>query len=289
LEARRADLIHCHTFAFALGGDVAKALGGPPLVVTVHSSHFLRLAGKKLMRLPLRLLLGKAAVLLSTSKEIDQVVRCLLPKTRTLPIVNGIDTDTFRPVEPSLAKVENEFLLVCPRRLVPKNGVEFLVRALGYLKDRLKVRLYIAGDGPLRRHLERVAADLGVLDRIVFKGDVPNTDMPAIYSSADLVVIPSLIEATSIAALEAMSCQRLVAASRVGGLPEIIDSRVGILFEPASPQAIAAAIVKAAGLHEASAMGMEARRRVEESWSIRRMTDIHEELYEALIKEAPAA
>jgi glycosyltransferase involved in cell wall biosynthesis len=277
--AGSSDVIHCHTFAFALSGGVANLLKRTPLVVTVHESHFLRFAKRGYMRPFLRLPLVRAQMLLSTSKEIDGVTRELLPEAKTLPIVNGIDTEMFKPGAPALARPEGEFLIVCPRRLVEKNGVEFLVRALPLLDGRLEARVYIAGDGPLRSHVGGIARDLGVAGRVVFLGSVENTRMPSIFSSADLVVIPSLIEATSIAALEAMACERVIAASRVGGLPEIIDEKVGVLFESGSPEAIAEAILAVAGRPDKVEMGREARRRVEANWSISKMTDIHEQIY----------
>jgi glycosyltransferase involved in cell wall biosynthesis len=277
--AGKADVIHCHTFAFALSGSVANSLAGKPLVVTVHESHFLRFAKRKIMRPLLRLPLVRASILLSTSKEIDAVTRQLLPGARTLPIVNGIDTGVFKPVAPSLGRAPGEFVIVCPRRLVEKNGVEFLVRSLPLVPHDLGARVYIAGDGPLRGHLEGLARDLGVADRLVFMGSVDNSRMPSVFASADLVVIPSLIEATSIAALEAMACEKVVAASRVGGLPEIIDDRVGVLFESGSPEAIAKAVVAAAARPDRAALGREARRRVEANWSIGKMADVHERIY----------
>ncbi|MFC1799628.1 glycosyltransferase, partial [Candidatus Eisenbacteria bacterium] len=86
-------------------------------------------------------------------------------------------------------------------------------------------------------------------------------------------------------ALEAMSCERVVAASRVGGLPEIIDERVGILFEPARPEAIAETVEEAARRTDMADLGAAARRRVEENWSIGRMTDTHEEIYRKVLGE----
>jgi glycosyltransferase involved in cell wall biosynthesis len=283
------DLVHCHTFASALGGSVAALLKRRPLVVTVHSSHFLRLAGNAAMRPLLNLVLRKAGALLSTSKEIDGVVADLVPGAWTVPIVNGIDTDTFRPVPGSLDRNEGEFLIVCPRRLVAKNGVEFLIRAMAILKKRLTARLFITGDGPLRTELGRLATALGVGEWVVFMGGVDNARMPSVYCSADLVVVPSLVEATSIAALEAMSCERVVAASRVGGLPEIIDEEVGILFEPGLPEAIAEAVEKAATRTDLAALGKSARRRVQENWSIGKMTDAHEEIYDKVLGETSDA
>jgi glycosyltransferase involved in cell wall biosynthesis len=276
--ARRCDIIHCHTFASALAGDIAAAVCRRPLVVTVHSSHFLRLARNPLMSNVMKLLLKRAGALLSTSVEIDGVVKNMLPGAFTMPIVNGIDTGTFRPAEPALERRGDEFIIVCPRRLVHKNGVEYLVRALPLIRKRMPVRAYLAGDGPLRQSLESLAAALGVRDAIEFMGSVDNARMPGVYSSADLVVIPSLVEATSIAALEAMSCERAVAASRVGGLPEIIDQTTGILFEPGRPEALAEAVTAAAGM-DRRALGRAARERVVANWSIARMADVHMEVY----------
>jgi glycosyltransferase involved in cell wall biosynthesis len=285
-EAARHDIVHCHTFAFAAGGTVAAAVLRRPLVVTVHSSHFLRLAENPGMRPALKLVLCKASALLSTSKEIDSVVKGLLPDAYTLPIVNGIDTEKFKPSRPSIEKGRDEFLIVCPRRLVEKNGVEYLIRALAILKKTMKVKVHITGDGPLREHLEGLASELGVRAHVVFMGSIDNSRMPSVYSSADLVVVPSLVEATSIAALEAMSCERVVAASRVGGLPEIIDDRVGVLFDSGSPEAIAAAVLDVAGRSDTADLGREARKRVDANWSIRKVADIHEEVYARYVEDA---
>ncbi|MGQ9602709.1 MAG: glycosyltransferase family 4 protein [bacterium] len=283
-NARSFDLIHCHTFAFALGGSIGAFLAGKPLVVTVHSSHFLRLVRKRIARLGLKAVLRRSDFILSTSKEIDSQVRSLLPGKPTMPVVNGIDTDLFKPTEPSLPNRGSEFLIVCPRRLVEKTGVEFLIRAIPLVKDEINVKVFIAGDGPLRKGLESLASELGVRERVVFLGSVPNQKMPGIYSSCDLVIIPSLIEATSIAALEAMSCGKPVAASDVGGLPEIIDRRTGLLFEPRSAEAIANAIRQAARRTDLKEIGERARKLVKEKWSIEAMVDIHEDIYRDLLR-----
>lgn len=283
------DLLHCHTFATAVGGDIGAALFRRPLVTTVHSSHFLRLAGNPIMRGAMKVLLGRAGALLSTSEEIDGVVRDMLPGAFTMPIVNGIDTETFRPSEPCLERPEGEFIIVCPRRLVTKNGVEYLVRALPLIRKELPVRAYLAGDGPLREDLESLARSLGVRENIEFMGSVENTKMPGVYSSADLIVIPSLVEATSIAALEAMSCGKVVAASRVGGLPEIIDDSVGILFESGSPESASEAVIRAARDVDRESLGRAARERVVANWSIQSMVDVHMDIYLKLLGERQRA
>jgi glycosyltransferase involved in cell wall biosynthesis len=100
-----------------------------------------------------------------------------------------------------------------------------------------------------------------------------------------LAVIPSLMEATSIAALEAMSCGLPVAASAVGGLPEIIDERVGALFAPGDPEALASAVVGLLARSELPELGREGRRRVVANWSLTRMVERHIEIYRELLDE----
>ena len=107
--------------------------------------------------------------------------------------------------------------------------------------------------------------------------------MPGLLSSSDLAVFPSLMEATSIAALESMACQVPVAASRIGGLPEILDHEVGALFEPADPESLAETVIALLEGGQLRKLGLEARKRVVERWSNERLTDRHLEIYEDLL------
>jgi glycosyltransferase involved in cell wall biosynthesis len=107
-------------------------------------------------------------------------------------------------------------------------------------------------------------------------------------SSADVAVFPSLMEATSVAALEAMSCGLPVAASNVGGLPEIVDESVGTLFEPADPPDLAAKLVALLERPALKDNGARARQRVVDSWSNARLAKRHIEIYETLLNERQA-
>jgi glycosyltransferase involved in cell wall biosynthesis len=180
--------------------------------------------------------------------------------------------------------------VIVPRRLFEKNGVEYFVRAMPFIREAEDVEAVIVGDGPLRLRLEQLARELGIAGAVTFAGAKPNVDMPGILSSGDAVVIPSLVEATSVAALEAMSCERPVAASRVGGLPEIVDESVGTLFNPADPEDLARHVIALLRRPDLAAQGEVARARVVQRWSLRRLALRHVEIYEQLLHErgAPA-
>jgi glycosyltransferase involved in cell wall biosynthesis len=209
---------------------------------------------------------------------------------RVEALTNGVETDVFRPVGPTLPPPpEGRTRLVVPRRLFEKNGVEFFVRALPAIVAQVDVEAIVVGDGPERGRLEALTAELDVAERIRFLGARPHAEMPGLLSSAALAIFPSLMEATSVAALESMACGLPVAASRVGGLPEIVDAGVGGLFEPADPASLTRVVVDLLRGGHLGALGAEARRRVVERWSNERLVDRHLRVYEALASGAPVA
>jgi glycosyltransferase involved in cell wall biosynthesis len=91
------------------------------------------------------------------------------------------------------------------------------------------------------------------------------------------------MEATSVAALECLSCQLPVAASRVGGLPEIVDDSVGGLFEPGDPEDLARVVNGLLAREDLAELGRAGRIRVQTHWSNRRLALRHVEIYEALL------
>jgi glycosyltransferase involved in cell wall biosynthesis len=284
--ARQADIVHAHTFASAVPAMVTRSRG-LPLVVTLHTSHFLRLARKSAWRPVLRRIIGAADYLLATSEEIRAVALDLYAHPRCEAITNAVDTDRFAPRREAKRRARPR--IIVPRRLYPKNGVEYFVRAVPLILREIDAEAQVVGDGPERGRLERLAAELGVAGRIEFLGARENREMPALLGEADLAVIPSLVEATSVAALEAMACGLPVAASAVGGLPEIVDDTVGALFAPGDPQALASAVVSLLRRADLPALGAAGRRRVVSSWSLMRMVDHHIEIYSELVNEVKTA
>jgi glycosyltransferase involved in cell wall biosynthesis len=282
--APRADIYHAHTKQSVLGPAISHYLFRHPFVVTVHSSHFLRMVKSAGWRFILRILLRPAQVILTTSVELDEAVKRLSLPARTVALVNGVDTDRFRPGEASLPREPGIALLLAVRRLVEKNGIRYLIEAMPHIVARGPARLVLVGEGPLESELKELAVSLGVANVIQFLGGVANERLPGYYSSADVAIVPSLIEATSIAALEAMACGCPVAASRVGGLPEIIDESVGTLFEAANPKDLAAKVCALLERNARSDLGARGRERVIARASIGALVDAHESIYRDLLE-----
>ena len=281
--AERADIVHAQAFPSVLPCALALAGASTPVVTTLHTSHFLRLARRPVINRLLGKLLELSDYNLAASKEIADVGESLSKSISVEVMVNGVDTDVFRPVGEARHGRGGRRRLLVPRRLVPKNGVEFFVRALPVIATQEDVEALVIGDGPEHGKLSDLANELGVGDRIRFLGLRDHQEMPALLSSGELAVFPSLMEATSVAALESMACGLPVAASDVGGLPEIVDDRVGGLFPPGDPAALAAKVLVLLADPNLAARGQAARKRVVKLWSNDRLVDRHLEVYRELL------
>ena len=127
-------------------------------------------------------------------------------------------------------------------------GPHLLIEALplvsGAISDR-SIQVIFAGQGPLRAYLEKRATELGCSDQVTFAGQLPKNELQKLYSRADVVVVPSIVqEAFGRVALEALVSGTPVVASSRGGLPEIVEDGVtGLVVDPL-PQPLAEAIVR---------------------------------------------
>ncbi len=282
--ARWADVLHAQAFQSVPPTALAARAAGRPWVATFHTSHFLLRARRALWRPVLRRLVRWPDHALAASTEIAEVASTLGRGARVEALTNGVDTNRFRAVDPAMVTEPGVRRIVVPRRLYEKNGVEHFVRALPELMRAVSgIEAVVIGDGPERARLEALARELGVERAVRFLGVRPHEEMPGLLSSAEVAVFPSLMEATSVAALEAMACELPVVASRVGGLPEIVDDSVGVLVPPGDCGALAEGLTQLLGRSDLGQMGKRARERVVESWSNERLVRRHLEIYEALI------
>lgn len=287
-HAEWADIVHAQAIASVVPAGIAAERFGRPWLASFHTSHFLMRARRRAWRPVLRRLVRWPDFALAASREIADVARDLAPGTRVEALTNGVDTDRFRPLHHAGTPTPGAPTLIVPRRLFRKNGVEHLVRAIPEIRIRFPgIRVRIVGDGPERTRLEALAADLGVAGAIRFEGAVSHDEMPERLAQADLAIFPSLMEATSVAALEAMACGLPVVATRVGGLPEIVDESVGALVPPADPGAIAEAVIDLLESDDLGRRGARARSRVVHRWSNTRLVARHLEIYEDLRARRP--
>ncbi len=166
-------------------------------------------------------------------------------------VPNAVDTKHFYPNgnQESVAEIRNRFvtegetLLVTASRLVVKNGVEDVIRALPVLAPNVK--FLILGSGELGLSLKRLVIELGLEGRVFFLGHVTHAELPNYLRASDIFIRPSLSEGLGNAFLEAMACGLPVIATNVGGIPDFLtDNETGVFCFAKNPGSIADAVHK---------------------------------------------
>jgi len=153
-----------------------------------------------------------------------------------------------------------------------------------------RARLVIAGDGPARTELERQASDRHLSHAVEFVGWVAPDRVPDLINHSTIVLMPSREDSFPLVALEAGALARPIVATRVGGLPEIIQHQeTGLLVEKEDSNGLAQAISFLLGHPEAAvSMGQAAQRRIEVAFSWEKHVDAYDTLYRRLIGENSA-
>jgi len=220
----------------------------------------------------------KATLIVTISKysfkKIVQLYGIDREKIRIVP--NGVDAQKFKPdfisrmqTKREMKLKEDEKYVLFVGNLVPRKGLYLLINAAKKVFAEIKnVKVLIAGTGPLRNSLLRYAETKGVLDRIIFLGQVKDEILPKLYNCCDVVVLPSLQEGQGIALLEAQAAAKPVVACRVGGVPEIVlDGETGILVQPREEELAMAMIKLLSDDNLREKMGMAGRRFVCENFT----------------------
>ena len=207
-------------------------------------------------------------------------------RRRVVVIGNGLAPAAFERAQPILPRVPGVLRVGMLARMNTwsKNHKLFL-RAAARVASRFPhAQFVLVGDGPLRPELEKEAENLGLGARAVFLGD--RKDIPAVLASIDLTVLPSDSESLSNAILESMAAGVPVVASDVGGNPELLSGRRGLLVKPGSEEALAhamASLLGDAGLRKQ--LGESAKEFAEQNFTVENMRRQHEELYTELLEE----
>lgn len=269
---------------------------------TNHTSQFLEweLQGKN--HALAREVVNAADGVIAPSSELARAaIHAGIDARRCWTIPNGVDTERFSPdiegaqIRRRLGIQDDEVVVTCPRRLEKKNGVPYWLASIPLVLKGLpvgvKARFLLVGDYPRedafsdRARVLKMMEDLNLGHTLMWAGQVPPSEMSAYMAASDIVVIPSLMEATSIAALEAMASSRAVIGTEVGGLPEIIRHKeTGWIVAPASAELLADATIRLlVDAKLCQKLGAQARNAVEREFTWDSVARRTEEIYLALL------
>ena len=194
----------------------------------------------------LRRVYRAAAGIVSVSDGLRQAALAVEPGVEIEVIPNGIDTEWFTAAAPKPDSFDRTELLFVGR-LRDFKGVQHIIRAMPDIAGRLgkPVRLTVAGDGPYRPDLERLAAEtVRAPSQVHFAGWMEREPLRAAYETAHLFVLPSLVEGHPNVVLEGMAMGLPCIATDAPGIREAVShGRDGLLTPPESPSAIAEAVI----------------------------------------------
>jgi len=276
--------IHAHEFAMNVRGGLLASRLRVPCVATVHGRGYFD--QKRSRRLAYRVT-SRLAGLVAVSEDIrQQLIASGVSPKRVRVLANGVDVGRFafdpekrRRVRAGFGFSDHDVLLGSVGSYYPVKGHRYLIDAMKTLVETFsRVRLVLAGQGPLAEDLRKQAAALGLASRVQVTGYVEDT--VGLLSALDLFVLPSLSEGQPLALLEAGANGRCIVASRVGGVPEILTDRENaLLVEPGSADLLAQALAHLiANRSERERLGTNVERTIRCHWSIRSVADRYLEL-----------
>jgi glycosyltransferase involved in cell wall biosynthesis len=288
LTAReRYDLIHGH---WVLPSGAVAALVAQrrklPLVLSLHGSDVFLAEQSAPTAWVARWAAQRADGITSCSGDLAaRLARLGGPAERMRVIPYGIDAEQFYPAREAGAAIRAQLgvapdrpLLVWVSRMVYKKGLSVLLNAMpAVLRRHPNALLVLGGYGDLRDALEQQARQLGIAEQVLFPGAVDRHAINAYWNAGDLVVVPAIhdhrgnVDGLPNIILESMSAGRPIVASRIAGIPQVIDhARHGLLVPEGDPTALADAIVDLLDRPDfAAELGRAARQRVEQElrWS----------------------
>lgn len=235
-----------------------------------------------------------ADIFVCPSEEVKkEMVTWKFDEKKIRKIGNGVDTVHFVPTEDKVAlknKIRfsghNKLLSVYIGRLEPGKGLEFLVASWKEISEKLGgMQLLIIGDGTIRKNLEQVVNEMGINNFIYFLGW--QKDIKLYLSASDVFILPSLGEGLSNSLLEAMSCGIVPVVTRIDANQEVVkDGENGLLFTPNNFVEFSEIMINLSqnpGL--VKKIGANARKTVEDRFSMNKIVSEYEQLYESLILE----
>ncbi len=293
-EKHELDLVHVHyaiphAASAWLARQMLEGRKAPRVITTLHGTD-ITLTGQhpsfhSITRFTIQKSDGITAVSTFLREETERSFGVEPGRIRVIP--NFIDTRRYRrdrePCHRASLAPGGEKIVMHVSNFRAVKRVEDVVRTFALVRNNLPVRLVLVGDGPERPRAQQEAERLGVAKHVLFLGK--HTSVDELLACADLFLLPSESESFGLAALEAMACGTPVVATRVGGLPEVVeDGKGGRLLPVGDVEGMAAAATEI--LSDATrweAMSGAARRRAVDEFDVDRVVPVYEAFYREVL------
>jgi glycosyltransferase involved in cell wall biosynthesis len=279
------DVLHVNDYWWAPIGVLASRLRGCPCLVHVRQEIETRKVKQYW--------LDKASMVLPVSESIGNVIRDTgISEEKVQVLLSGISKKAAEPSPPSretsaiLKKITGQPIIGTVANLFPRKGLEYLVQAVGNLKesfDNILLVIVGTGDAQYESQLRKQIQDLNLTQHVLF---TEFQEYPELFvSQFDVFVLPSIQEGFGIVLLEAMALGKPIVASNVGGIPEIVQhEKTGILVKAADVEELSKGVLTLLNdPNKRRKMGEQAQKRAAEYFSVERMMERLYGLYEDVL------
>ncbi len=227
--ARLAQQANCPLVTMVLGSDINEFAQYPSLCRQIQWG------------------LGRSSRVVAVSEALrERVIDLGIAPEHVITQHNGVDGQRFRlrgrcEVRARLGLAVDRTIICYVGNLKPEKGVTVLIEAMAHLRqiEARDIQLVMVGDGELREQLHARVRELNLQANVRFCGRQPHEEIPNWISACDVLCLPSYREGCPNVVLEALASGRPVVASKVGGIPELLQANTGVLVPPGDPKALA--------------------------------------------------
>lgn len=278
-----ADILHSQGYKSDVYAYASARQLDCALVATSHNWPSRRLRMRAYAALDRFLLRSFDRVVVVAEHVRLQLLHAGVAEAKICSIANGIDTERFRSAKTVLREelgLAGPLIGYVGRLSSEKGGATLLHAAERVLQAAPGATFVFVGDGPCRSSWEQLATELGIREQVAFVG--ARSDIPEVYASCDLIVLPSYVEAMPMCVLEAMAAGKPVVATAVGAVPEVLSpDKTGLLAVPGNADQMVHCILRVLGDYElARTLGSAAREVVVKRHSAQEMALKYHDLYQ---------
>lgn len=244
LYRKDIEIIHVHGILPTPIACLISKLFKKKCIMSLHHTYIAKGKIHKILAKMVLSLPDKILCLSNRSKT--ELLKIGLKDEKIRVFIHWIDQEKFKPLDKNWCKkildLENKFVVLFVGRLIEEKGVKILLTVAKKFSKIFDDMIFVfVGQGPLARELLILQ---NTLKNIIYRGAVNDKDLPIYYNAADIVVVPSISEeGFGRNIIESLACGTPVIASNRGGIPEVLDSLVGMLIEPTA-DSLASAITQ---------------------------------------------